>query len=305
MSDLLGSSGENASFSISACKKVAKAQLNGRKTTPVLAVLIVTAIISVIYGCIFPFAEYFDLINNYNAGLDYMPDFSVLKNLIIRAFIVSLILSFFASASQLAILKLHNRMFHSSDVQSLKSFFDDYKFWWKAFRAFLWQGLWIILWELAIFATGSLFLIPGAVSMSIAGESGIALFSFSLGYIVFVIYAMVAVFWKLLQYSLFYFILADNDNVGVIDALRISRRMTKGYKWKLFLLELSFIGWILLSVLTCGILYLWILPYYNMAMTNAFMFLKRTDEERFGRVVEMEKQGSFVTPEQNAEDLKE
>ena len=64
------------------------------------------------------------------------------------------------------------------------------------------------------------------------------------------------------------YILADNPGIGIMDAIKASWNMTKGYKGKLFVLDLSFIGWILLDVLTLGILGIfYVTPY--MASTHA------------------------------------
>ena len=51
---------------------------------------------------------------------------------------------------------------------------------------------------------------------------------------------------KGISYSMTWFILADCPNVGATDALKLSMRMTSGHKWKLFVLGLSFIGWMIL-----------------------------------------------------------
>ena len=48
-------------------------------------------------------------------------------------------------------------------------------------------------------------------------------------------------------------------------------------KKKLFLLDLSFIGWGILCMLTLGILGLWILPYYYMTSINAYQFIKKAN----------------------------
>lgn len=63
------------------------------------------------------------------------------------------------------------------------------------------------------------------------------------------------------RYSMAFYILADNPNISVMDAIRESKRMMRGNKWKLFCLNLSFIGWIFLGGLTLGIGYLWLTPY--------------------------------------------
>ena len=52
-----------------------------------------------------------------------------------------------------------------------------------------------------------------------------------------------------LMFGLAFFILADNPNIGVVDALKKSKAMMDGYKGKLFLLTLCFLGLILLAFL--------------------------------------------------------
>lgn len=69
-----------------------------------------------------------------------------------------------------------------------------------------------------------------------------------------------------LAYAMVPFIVHDNPNIGVTDALRTSREMMRGHKGELFLLMLSFIGWILLGIITCGIAFFWIQPYMYAAV---------------------------------------
>lgn len=47
------------------------------------------------------------------------------------------------------------------------------------------------------------------------------------------------------------------------DYITVSRRIMAGRKWELFLLELSFIGWHLLGILTAGLAYIYVVPYLN------------------------------------------
>ncbi|WP_242863956.1 DUF975 family protein [Clostridium tepidiprofundi] len=60
-----------------------------------------------------------------------------------------------------------------------------------------------------------------------------------------------------------------------MDTLRLSKEMMYGYKWKLFVLQLSFIGWGLLCVLTLGIGLLWLVPYIEMTKANFYEDVKR------------------------------
>lgn len=70
------------------------------------------------------------------------------------------------------------------------------------------------------------------------------------------------------------FILAENPTIGAANALNLSKRMAQGIKKKLFVLDLSFIGWWLLSSLTCGILSLGISPYIRATYTEVYISRK-------------------------------
>lgn len=64
-----------------------------------------------------------------------------------------------------------------------------------------------------------------------------------------------------LAYAMVPFVIHDNPDIAAVDALRTSRQIMKGHKGKLFVLYLSFIGWFLLGIITCGIAFFWIQPY--------------------------------------------
>ena len=79
---------------------------------------------------------------------------------------------------------------------------------------------------------------------------------------------------KIYSYSMTYYVLHDNPNLSASEAITESRRMMNGYKGKLFCLDLSFIGWFLLSALTLGLLGFYVLPYYNAARARFYEDLK-------------------------------
>ena len=66
------------------------------------------------------------------------------------------------------------------------------------------------------------------------------------------------------------YILAENPDMKAGEALRLSKEMMRGNKWRLFCLELSFIGWALLCGLTLGIGTLWLIPYQKAAITDFY-----------------------------------
>ena len=84
---------------------------------------------------------------------------------------------------------------------------------------------------------------------------------------------------KAYSYAMTPFILKDNPEMKNNAAIEESMRMMDGHKLELFLLDLSFIGWALLSLLTCGIGFLWLTPYMNMARVNFYEDLKKASVE--------------------------
>ena len=85
---------------------------------------------------------------------------------------------------------------------------------WRNVGAMLLRGLFLFLWSL-------LCIIPGII--------------------------------KSYSYRMVPYILADDPTIGGRDAITLSRKMMDGQKWNAFLLDLSFIGWLLLSAVTLGI----------------------------------------------------
>ncbi len=108
----------------------------------------------------------------------------------------------------------------------VENLFDGFKNFLSAFLLSLINSILIALWSL-------LFVIPGII--------------------------------KTYSYSMSYYILADNPTMTANDARKKSMEMMRGNKWRLFCLHLSFIGWLLLCMLTLGILTFWIQPYMQTA----------------------------------------
>ncbi len=75
-------------------------------------------------------------------------------------------------------------------------------------------------------------------------------------------------------YALIFFIIADNPSIGVSEALKKSKEMMQGYKWKYFCLSLRFFGWAILSVLSLGIGFLWLFPYMQISFAKFYEDLK-------------------------------
>lgn len=72
------------------------------------------------------------------------------------------------------------------------------------------------------------------------------------------------------SYSLAYFVAVDNPSISPMSAIKTSKELMAGHKWKLVCLQGRFIGWLLLTVLTCGIALLWIYPYYLTSLAGFY-----------------------------------
>ncbi len=63
------------------------------------------------------------------------------------------------------------------------------------------------------------------------------------------------------------YILAENPKIERKKAFKLSKEMMKGNKWKTFILDLSFLGWELLSIFTLGLLNIFYINPYKVATT--------------------------------------
>ncbi len=113
--------------------------------------------------------------------------------------------------------------------------FDGFKEFTRAWAVNFMSGLFVALWSM-------LFIIPGII--------------------------------KAIAYSFAPYILAENPGMTGMEAITRSKEMTYGHKMELFVLNLSFIGWILLGVITFGIGFIYITPYMNATMVNAYHSIK-------------------------------
>jgi uncharacterized membrane protein len=118
----------------------------------------------------------------------------------------------------------------------LSLLFDGFYHFGKALVAYLLMVLFILLWTL-------LFIIPGIVAY--------------------------------LSYAQTFFILVDNPQMDGREAIRKSKAMMTGNRWKLFCLLWRFFGWFLLGILTLGIGLLWIIPYLATTAAKFYDDLKR------------------------------
>lgn len=103
------------------------------------------------------------------------------------------------------------------------------------------QGIFIILWSL-------LFIVPGII--------------------------------KSFSYMLAYYILRDHPELSPLQAITKSRHMMNGFKGKAFWLGLSFIGWVLLGIVTFGLAFFWVVPYISVTFAHFYNSIRDQEEKQ-------------------------
>ena len=88
------------------------------------------------------------------------------------------------------------------------------------------------------------------------------------------------------SYSMAAYIMLENPGMSANECIKASKELMKGNRWRFFCLQFSFIGWILLSVFTCGIGFLFLNPYIEAA--NAAFYREICAERNAGVFVAQE-----------------
>ena len=91
---------------------------------------------------------------------------------------------------------------------------------------------------------------------------------------------IIPAFVKGMAYSQTQYVLKDNPELSYDAAIERSMAMMQGHKWEFFCLFLSFIGWILLEIITLGIAAIWVTPYMNATFANYYEELKAEYEQK-------------------------
>lgn len=79
---------------------------------------------------------------------------------------------------------------------------------------------------------------------------------------------------KYYAYSMTPYIIAENPKIDFMDAIKKSEELMKGNKWRLFKLQLSFIGWFILALIPFGIGLIFLNPYYQLTVTNFYIDIR-------------------------------
>lgn len=150
---------------------------------------------------------------------------------------------------------------------------------WRLLLLYIIQGIFLML-LLGVALLGISLIILGNYLVTIDTTSYYPLAFTCLGWICSV-YGVIAVVryylaYRMTAYIAFDRINRDPDNYpGTLAIIKDSIALMKGHKWQLFLLDVSFILWYLLILLTFGLAYIYVLPYTNASEVIFYEQLKK------------------------------
>lgn len=151
-----------------------------------------------------------------------------------------------------------------SSVKATQFFKQWFKYFTRAWKVTLWK-LWKMLSIYLIFFAAYIGVV---ILIAIFNTIGLGILSAILG--VLLVVGLIAVEVIMIQrafaIALSEYVAIDNEKLTAKECVNKSMELMNGYKWKMFCLIFSFIGWAILSVFTFGIGYLFLTPYMQVAL---------------------------------------
>lgn len=157
--------------------------------------------------------------------------------ILLAALVIAAIWLFLGSVVGVGYSRFTLQLVDGNDA-GFENLFQYFPYWKNAVCTRLLKGLYVFLWTL-------LLIIPGIIA------------SYS--------------------YAMTEYILAEHPELTAGEAIAASKEMMYGNRWRLFCLQLSFIGWVILCALTLGIGNLWLNPYQNVAEAAFYREISGTE----------------------------
>lgn len=130
--------------------------------------------------------------------------------------------------------------------------------------------------DLRLLGWSLIYIIPVAVIsvLSVFAEEAIYLMPICF-------FALIPLIMKQYSYYMTDYIIAENPQMNPKECLELSRKMMRGCRFELFILELSFIGWYLLGAMCCGIGVIFVNPYVSATIVQ-FYFDRKNNFVPYG-----------------------
>ena len=230
-------------------KDIARANLLGNYSTPMLAWVISAVIVAVLEA---PFRPMF------NTGIQGRSTYHIIIG-ILGMIVISLIGSLLGSGVCYIHLKLARRI----NIKLGDMFFPFQNH----------PDKFIGFYAIIMLISGACS-IPGGVILTIgAGNRSVAMIL--LGTVVTAAGCIILIYIMLGLSQTICLLLDKPHDIRVAEAMRESQKLMKGKKKQLFVLGLSFIPWFLLGILSCGIGMLFVMPYYQQSLVAFYLAVRR------------------------------
>lgn len=179
--------------------------------------------------------------------------------------IISILLALFLASASYAVLDVMRHKADHVEVGDNMRVFSNELFGKYVITAIV-KWFYIFLWSLLAFV-GMILLVSGATAAS-SKDSNVGLFVALLGFVLMIAGFILSII-KQYSYAMTTFVLYDAVADGTYDGpnsvISKSKELMNGNKWRYFCLQFSFIGWYILTGLTCGLLHFYTLPYTTTA----------------------------------------
>ncbi len=180
--------------------------------------------------------------------------------------IAALILGMVAMIMQCGILQMHLAFSRGQNAE-LKMLFGE----------FVRRPERYILAYLLVLGVTFLCMLPGTICVAV-GDMGGAVLAVVIGILLYL--AGIGVFVALaLRYGLAVLLLVEDPQMNAIEAFQESAHFMEGNKGRMLYINLSFLGWSVLGMLSCGIGMLWVVPYMNQVMVSFYYDVTQEPEQ--------------------------
>lgn len=253
-------------------KKEALKDLKGNWGIAILA----TFIAGIITGAIYYYGAVSNVIDTINRGL-YLDTLSTQSNQLTPMDGIGTLINVLVGGSISYGLCTFFLNLSRGTRSKIEDIFSGFKFFGKNFLVQILIGIYSILWSIAIYLPAIIIcaIVIAATEGDLTAVIGagivlaIAVFC-AAGVMLYIIIA---------RYQMAFFIANDNHDLDSMQCIKSSKEMMKGHCVRYFLMNLSFIGWDILSIFTLGIGYLWLSPYKHATKSNFYLNLKGEDKD--------------------------
>lgn len=192
-------------------------------------------------------------------------------------FFLSLVVQLVTVLLNLGYMDFSLRLSRKEDFR-LNVLLSGFSLWGKGILLYLLVSVLLALWS-SLFAMPVSYLLVMLLAAGTIGED--LVYGLLLAYIALIMFIVSY------RYRMAWFVLLDDPELSARQVLHQAKAINKVHRWRLFLLDLSFLPWLLLCAVTCGILLIWKLPYITATYAHAYNWMLEDYARRQKRLEEL------------------